>query len=52
MNTFEKKQTDAHANTEKIKAEKKATAEMEEKIAHLKTKKKIKRRFRKIKINT
>ena len=32
MNTFEKKkQNNAHANTEKIKAEKKTTAEMEKK---------------------
>lgn len=38
MNTFEKKQSDAHANTEKIKQEKKATGEMEEKIQNLKTK--------------
>ena len=38
MNTFEKKQTDAHANTEKIKAEKKATTEMEAKITDLKLK--------------
>ena len=36
MNTFEKKQNDAHANSEKIKAERKATLEMEEKIASLK----------------
>ena len=51
MNTFEKKQTDAHANTEKIKAEKKATAEMEEKIIALKSKnEKLKQDLDKLKI--
>ncbi len=51
QNTFEKKQTDAHANTEKIKAEKKATAEMEEKIIALKSKnEKLKQDLDKLKI--
>ena len=51
MNTFEKKQTDAHANSEKIKAEKKATAEMEEKIIALKSKnEKLKQDLDKLKI--
>ena len=43
--------TDAHANTEKIKAEKKATAEMEEKIIALKSKnEKLKQDLDKLKI--
>lgn len=51
MNTFEKKQTDAHANTEKIKAEKKATEEMEVKITELKNKnEKLKKDLEKLKI--
>ena len=51
LNTFEKKQSDAHANSEKIKAEKKATYEMEEKIQTLKTKnEKLKRDLEKLKL--
>jgi chromosome segregation ATPase len=51
MNTFEKKQNDAHANSEKIKAERKATLEMEEKIASLKTKnEKLKEDLEKLKL--
>jgi FtsZ-binding cell division protein ZapB len=51
MNTFEKKQNDAHANSEKIKTERKATLEMEEKIANLKTKnEKLKEDLEKLKL--
>ena len=51
MNTFEKKQNDAHANSEKIKTERKATLEMEEKIANLKTKnEKLKQDLEKLKL--
>lgn len=51
MNTFEKKQSDAHANSEKIKAERKATAEMEDKISSLKTKnEKLKKDLEKLKL--
>ena len=51
LNTFEKKQTEAHGNSEKIKQEKKATDEMKEKISRLKEKnEKLKKDLEKLKI--
>ena len=51
MNTFEKKQSDAQANSDKIKAERKATLEMEDKISALKVKnEKLKKDLEKLKL--